>query len=148
MQNPLLAADVGRVADGSPGHGLVGKAVVDTEGVELGFVMTEDEKFLTVGEGPIGSIRLGKRFVDRVADRVLLKGTLVEMFTGLNVIDAGGEFVGIVRDTIETEDTWDSILVEDEEGEMVVVVLEDIKSIDEFVELDVTGDELYATSGG
>jgi len=148
MQNPLLAAHVGRVADGSPGHGLVGKAVVDTEGVELGFVMTEDEKFLTVGEGPIGSIRLGKRFVDRVADRVLLKGTLVEMFTGLNVIDAGGEFVGIVRDTIETEDTWDSILVEDEEGEMVVVVLEDIKSIDEFVELDVTGDELYATSGG
>src|SRR3989454_12442992 len=47
-----------------------------------------------------------------------------------------------------TEDTWDSILVEDEEGEMVVVVLEDIKAIDEFVELDVTGDELYATSGG
>ena len=73
--------------------------------------------------------------MDRVADRVLLKGTLVEMFTGLNVIDAGGEFVGIVRDMIETEDTWDSILVEDEEGEMVVVVLEDIKSIDEFVEL-------------
>jgi len=147
MQNPLLAAAVGRVADGSPGHGLVGKAVVDTEGVEIGFVMTEDEKFLTVGEGPIGSIRLGKRFVDRVADRVLLKGTLVEMFTGLNVIDAGGEFVGIVRDTIETEDSWDSILVEDEEGEMVVVVLEDIKTIDEFVELDVTGDELYETSG-
>jgi len=147
MQNPLLAADVGHVADGSPGHGLVGKAVVDTEGIELGFVMTEDDKFLTVGEGPIGSIRLGKRFVDRVADRVLLKGTLVEMFTGLNVIDAGGEFVGIVRDTIETEDTWDSILVEDEEGEMVVVVLEDIKTIDEFVELDVTGDELYETSG-
>ena len=55
--------------------------------------------------------------------------------------------LGIVRDTIETEDTWDSILVEDEEGEMVVVVLEDIKTIDEFVELDVTGDELYETSG-
>ena len=30
---------------------------------------------------------------------------------------------------------------------MVVVVLEDIKTIDEFVELDVTGDELYETSG-
>ena len=138
---------MGRIADGSPGHGLVGKAVVDTEGIELGYVMTEDEKFLTVGEGPIGSMRLGKRFVDRVADRVLLKGTLVEMFTGLNVIDAAGEFVGILRDTIETEDTWDSVLVEDEDGEMVVIVLEDIKAIDEFVELDVTGDELYETSG-
>jgi len=139
---------VGRFADGSPGRGLVGKAVVDTEGIELGYVMTEEERFLIVGEGTIGSMRIGKRFVDRVADRVLLKGTLVEMFTGLNVIDASGEFVGIVRDTIETEDTWDSILVEDEEGEMVVVVLEDIILIDEFVELDVTGDELYETSGG
>ena len=148
MRNPLLAPAVGRLADGSPGHGLVGKAVVDTEGIELGYVMTEDDRFLTVGEGPMGSMQLGKRFVDRVADRVLLRGTIVEMFNGLNVIDSAGEFVGIVRDTIETEDTWDSILVEDEEGEMVVVVLEDIKAIDEFVELDVTGDELYATSGG
>ena len=147
MRKGPLALPVGRLADGLPGHGLVGKAVVDTEGIELGYVMTEDDRFLTVGEGPMGSMRIGKRFVDRVADRVMLKGTLVEMFTGLNVIDAAGEFVGIVRDTIETEDTWDSVLVEDEEGEMVVVVLEDIKSIDEFVELDVTGDELYQSSG-
>ncbi len=127
---------------------MVGKAVVDPEGVEIGYVMSEDEKFLTVGEGPIGSLKLGKKFVDRIADRVLLRATLQETFTGLNVIDSAGEFVGIVRDTIETEDTLDSMVVEDEEGEMVVVVLEDIKSIDEFVELDVIGDELYQSSGG
>ena len=96
----------------------------------------------------MGSLRIGKRFIDRIADRVILKGTLVEMFTGLNVIDSTGEFVGIVRDTIETEDTWDSVLVEDEDGETVVVVLEDIKAIDEFVELDVGRDELYQSSGG
>ncbi len=137
---------MGTFADGAR-HGLVGKAVVDPEGVELGYVMTEDETFLTVGEGPIGSLKLGKRFIERIADRVILKAPLVEMFTGLNVIDSAGEFVGIVRDTVEAEDTLDSIVVEDEEGEMVVVVLEDIKSIDEFVELDVTGDELYETSG-
>jgi len=146
-QGPLVAR-VGPFADGSPTHGLVGKAVVDTEGIELGYVMTADDRFLTVGEGPMGSMRIGKRFIDRVADRVILKGTIVEMFTGLNVIDASGEFVGIVRDTIETEDTWDSVLVEDEDGETVVVVLEDIKSIDEFVELDVGRDELYQSSGG
>ncbi len=147
MARGPFARAVGTFADGAGGHGLVGKAVVDPEGVELGYVMTEDEKFLTVGEGPIGSLKLGKRFVDRVADRVILKAALVEMFTGLNVVDSAGEFVGIVRDTVETEDTLDSIVVEDEDGEMVVVVLEDIKSIDEFVELDVTGDELYETSG-
>ena len=138
---------MGRFSDGL-GTGLIGKPVVDTNDIELGYVAAEDETFLTVGEGPIGSLRLGKRWVDRVADRVVLKGTLVDMFRGLNVIDSAGEFVGIVRDTIETEDTWDSIVVEDEEGEMVVVVLEDIKAIDEFVELDVTGDELYQSGGG
>ena len=138
---------MGRFADGV-GTGLVGKAVVDTNEIELGYVASEDERFLTVGEGPLGTLQLGRRWVDRVADRVFLKGALVDMFTGLNVIDSAGEFVGVVRDTIETEDTWDSIVVEDEDGEMVVVVLEDIKSIDEFVELDVTGDELYQSSGG
>ncbi|OGS50291.1 MAG: hypothetical protein A3K65_04320 [Euryarchaeota archaeon RBG_16_68_12] len=138
-----------RYTDGAGGAGgMVGKAVVDPEGVEIGYVMSEDEKFLTVGEGPVGSLKLGKKFVDRISDRVLLRATLQEMFTGLNVIDSAGEFVGIVRDTIETEDTLDSMVVEDEEGEMVVVVLEDIKSIDEFVELDVTGEELYQSSGG
>jgi len=134
---------VGRFADGSPGRGLVGKAVVDTEGIELGYVMTEDERFLTVGEGPIGSMRIGKRFVDRVADRVLLKGTLVEMFTGLNVIDSEGEFVGIVRDTMEAEDMLDAFLVEDESSEMLTVLLEDVRLIDEWVELSVKGDDLY-----
>ena len=138
---------MGRFADGV-GTGLVGKAVVDTNEIELGYVASEDERFLTVGEGPLGTLQLGRRWVDRVADRVFLKGALVDMFTGLNVIDSAGEFVGVVRDTIETEDTWDSIVLEDEDGEMVVVVLEDIKSIDEFVELDVTGDELYQSSGG
>src|SRR2546428_14155327 len=106
-QGPLVAR-VGPFADGSPTHGLVGKAVVDTEGIELGYVMTEDDRFLTVGEGPMGSMQLGKRFVDRVADRVLLKGTIVEMFNGLNVMDSAGEFVGMGREPIETEDAWDS----------------------------------------
>jgi len=77
----------------------------------------------------------------------VLKGAIEDLFRGLNVVDASGEFVGIVRDTVETEDTMDSLIVEDEEGETVVVVLEDIKMIDEFIELDVTADELYANAG-
>ena len=146
----LSAASVYLSASGAGGGGgsTVGKAVVDPEGVELGYVMAEDERFLTVGEGPIGSLKLGKRFVDRISDKVLLRASIQEIFTGLNVIDGAGEFLGIVRDTVEAEDTLDSIVVEDEEGEMLVVVLEDIKSIDEFVELDVTSDELYESGGG
>lgn len=126
---------------------MIGKAVVDTQGVEIGYVSSEDPRFLRIAEGPIGSLALGKRFVDRIEDRVVLKGTVAELFTGLNVVDASGEFVGVVRDTVETDDTMDSIVIEDEEGEMVVVVLEDIALIDEFVELEVTADELYSDAG-
>ena len=76
-------------------------------------------------------------------DRVTLKGSAAEIFTGLNVVDAEGEFVGVVRDTMEAEDVLDSFIIEDEQAEMVTVVLEDVRSIDEWVELSVSGDSLY-----
>lgn len=128
-------------------HGLIGRQVVDAEGVELGYVSTEDEKFLTIAEGPVGQLRLGRRFVASAADRVVLKGPARDLFTGLNVVDNVGEFVGIVRDTMEVEDTLDSLLIEDEGGDMLAVLLEDIKQIDEWVDLDVGADDVYAKQG-
>jgi len=128
-------------------HGLIGRQVVDSEGVELGYVATEDEKFLTIAEGPVGQLRLGRRFIASAADRVVLKGPARDLFTGLNVVDNAGEFIGIVRDTMEVEDTLDSILIEDEGGEMLAVLLEDIKQIDEWVDLDVGADDVYAKQG-
>jgi len=125
------------------GPSLVGRSVVDPDGVELGYVSSEEEAFLTVGEGPVSRLRLGRRFVGSVSDRVLLRGTVANMFTGLNVVDAQGEFVGIVRDTVEAEDVLDSLIVEDEEAEMVTVLLEDIRAIDEWVELNVASEALY-----
>jgi hypothetical protein len=116
---------------------------VDREGVELGYVASEEDGFLVIGEGPVGKLRLGRRFVERITDRVVLRGTAVDMFTGLNVVDAQGEFVGVVRDTVESDDVLDSFIVEDESGEMVTVMLEDVKSIDEWMELDVAGESLY-----
>jgi len=67
----------------------------------------------------------------------------VDLFTGLNVVDVQGEFVGVVRDTMESEDVLDSLIVEDEQGEMVTVLLEDVRSIDEWIELGVTADAMY-----
>jgi len=125
------------------GSTLVGSAVVDSEGVELGYVVAEEDRFLVIGEGTIGKLRLGRRFIERIADRVLLKAPAVELFTGLNVVDAQGEFVGVVRDTVESGDLLDSFIVEDEEGEMVTVLLEDVRSIDEWLELDVASEALY-----
>ena len=124
-------------------HGLIGKQVVDAEGVELGYVSQEDEQFLTIAEGPVGKLRLGRRFVADAGDRIVLRGPSRDLFSGLNVIDSAGEFVGIVRDTMETEDVLDSLLVEDEGGQMLDVLIEDIKAIDEWVELDIGSDQLY-----
>ncbi len=124
------------------GPSLVGMAVVDPDGIELGYVSSEEENVLVIGEGSSGILRLGKRFLGSVADKVVLKGPLVEVLAGLNVVDNQGEFVGVVRDTVEAEDVLDSLILEDEQGEMVTVLLEDVRSIDEWVELSVSGDDL------
>ena len=117
--------------------------VVDAEGVEVGYVSGEEPNVLVLGEGSAGRLRLGRRFVSGVVDRVTLKGSAASIFAGLNVIDSDGEFVGIVRDTNEADDVLDSFIVEDEEGTMVNVLLEDVRAIDEWVELSVAGDSLY-----
>ncbi len=124
-------------------HGLIGKQVVDAEGVELGYVAHEDDRYLTIAEGPVGKLRLGRRYVADAGDRIVLRGPSRDLFSGLNVIDSAGEFVGIVRDTMETEDVLDSLIVEDEGGQMLDVLLEDIKAIDEWVDLDISSDQLY-----
>jgi len=129
---------------------LLGKVVADPEGVELGFVAHADDRFLEVGEGPGATIWLARRFVGSVADRVTLKAPVYELFGNLNVVDRDGEFVGVVRDTIDMEDVFDSIVVEDEEGRLLTVLLEDIRLIDEFVELSASGEQLaqQGRSGG
>ncbi len=118
-------------------------AVVDTDGVEVGYVSGEEPNVLVLGEGSSGRMRLGRRFVAQILDRVTLTGSAAEIFTGLNVVDSDGEFVGVVKDTMEAEDVLDSLIVEDEQAEMVTVLLEDVRSIDEWVELSVSGDSLY-----
>ncbi len=118
-------------------------AVVDTDGVEVGYVSAKEPSVLVLGEGSSGRMRLGRRFVAQILDRVTLTGSAAEIFTGLNVVDSDGEFVGVVKDTMEAEDVLDSLIVEDEQAEMVTVLLEDVRSIDEWVELSVSGDSLY-----
>jgi len=129
-------------------HGWIGRQVVDGTGVELGYVASEDERFLTIAEGPAGQLRLARRFVGNTTDRVMLVAPARDMFGGLNVIDNTGEFVGIVRDTMEAEEVLDALIVEDEGGEMLSVLLEDIKQIDEWVDLDVSAEDVYAKQAG
>jgi sporulation protein YlmC with PRC-barrel domain len=120
--------------------------VVDPEGIEVGYVSGEEATALVLGGGSSGRMRLGRRWVKGVGDRVTLSGPVAELFKGLNVIDSDGEFVGIVQDTMEAEDVLDAFIVEDEQGEMVTVLLEDVRSIDEWVELSVLSESLHGSS--
>jgi sporulation protein YlmC with PRC-barrel domain len=120
-------------------------AVVDADGVEVGYVSGEEPGVLVLGEGSSGRMRLGRRFVQGIGDRVTLSGPAAEIFKGLNVIDSEGEFVGIVQDTMEADDVLDAFIVEDERGEMVTILMEDVRSIDQWVELSIAGDVM---SGG
>ncbi|MBI4415993.1 MAG: hypothetical protein HY557_03310 [Euryarchaeota archaeon] len=129
-------------------HGLIGRQVVDSEGVELGYVASEDDRFLTIAEGPLGKLRLGRRFIASAGDRIVLRGASRDLFAGLNVVDNLGEFVGVVRDTMETEDVLDSLLVEDEGGEMLSVLLEDIRAIDEWIDLELSAEQVYEKQEG
>ena len=81
---------------GRRGRTLVGLPVVDAEGIELGYVSAEQDNVLVLGEGSSGILRLGRRYVDRIEDKVFLKGPVVEIFANLNVVDNEGEFVGVV----------------------------------------------------
>lgn len=127
---------------GRKGRSLVGLPVVDSNGIELGYVSAEQDSVLVLGDGSTGLLKLGRRYVERIEDKVFLKGPAVEIFSGLNVVDNEGEFVGVVKDTVEADDILDSLIIEDESGEMVSVLLEDVRSIDEWIELSVSGDSL------
>jgi hypothetical protein len=117
--------------------------VMDPEGIEIGYVSSEEPNALVLGEGSSGRLRLGRRYIVGIAERITLSGPVTQMFTGLNVVDSEGEFVGVVRDTLESDDVLDSFIVEDEEGAMLSVLLEDVRSIDEWMELSVAGDSLH-----
>ena len=127
---------------GRKGRSLIGLSVVDADGIELGYVSAEQDHLLVLGDGSSGILRLGRRYVDRIEDKVFIRGPVVEIFANLNVVDNEGEFVGVVKDTVEADDILDSLIIEDESGEMVSVLLEDVRSIDEWVELSVSGDAL------
>src|SRR3990172_66578 len=72
------------------GKGLMGKKVIAAEGVELGYVSSEDERFLTIAEGPVGHLRLGRRFVADAGARLVLRGASRALFSALPALAPSG----------------------------------------------------------
>jgi len=123
------------------GLSLVGKSVVDPNGVEIGYVQDADEQYLRLGE----ELVLGRQLVGRVLDKVVVRGRWGDLLGGLNVIDNLGEFVGVVKTTVE-DGSLQSLVVEDEDGEKVTVQVGRVRAIDQWIELRVAQGELYESA--
>ncbi|MBM4249016.1 MAG: hypothetical protein FJ149_06210 [Euryarchaeota archaeon] len=121
---------------------LLGKRVVDTEGLELGFVdeVTKDE--LKVGEGPFREwLKIKRNYVGDIGEEIRLLEPLQEMLQDIEVIDSLGRTVGWVTDVIATGDVVDGLIVKSPRGNLFVL-LEDIRSIGGTLTLDIPLAEL------
>jgi hypothetical protein len=128
--------------DRTNGKALIGKRVVDTDGLELGFVdsVTEDE--LTVGEGPFSDwLKIKRNYIGDVGDEVRLLEPLQELLQDVEVLDSTKKSIGWVTDVIATGDVVDGIIVKGPQGNLFVL-LEDICTIGGTLTLDITMAEL------
>lgn len=129
-------------ADRSDERDLVGKRVVDTDGLELGFVdeVTGDE--LKVGEGPFRDwLKIRRNYIGDIGEEVRLLEPLQELLQDVEVIDSLGKTVGWVTDVIATGDVVDGLIVKSPRGNLFVL-LEDICSIGGTLTLDIPLAEL------
>jgi sporulation protein YlmC with PRC-barrel domain len=117
---------------------LLGKRVVDTDGLELGYVDKASEDELTVVEGPFGEwLRIHRNYVGDVGGEVRLLEPLQELLQDVEVVDSAGKSVGWVTDVIATGDVVDGLIVKGPRGNLFVL-LEDICSIGGRLTLDIT----------
>ncbi len=131
--------DKSRIVDD---RALIGRKVVDTEGLELGFVDEVSSDELTVGEGPFSEwLRIKRNYIGDIGEEVRLLEPLQEMLHDIEVIDSDGKSVGWVTDVIATGDVVDGLIVRSPRGNMFVL-LEDICSIGGTLTLDITRLEL------
>jgi sporulation protein YlmC with PRC-barrel domain len=127
---------------GEDDKALIGKRVVDTEGLELGFVDEVSRDELTVGEGPFSEwLRIKRNYIGDVGEEVRLLEPLQEMLQDIEVFDSDGRSVGWVTDVIATGDVVDGLIVKSPRGNLFVL-LEDICSIGGKLTLDITRSEL------
>ena len=121
---------------------LLGKRVVDTDGLELGFVdeVTKDE--LKVGEGPFSEwLRIKRSYIGDIGGEVRLLEPLQELLQDVEVLDSNNKSIGWVTDVIATGDVVDGIIIKSPRGNLFVL-LEDICSIGGTLTLDIPLAEL------
>jgi sporulation protein YlmC with PRC-barrel domain len=129
-------------ADRTADKALLGKRVVDTDGLELGYVDEVSKDELTVGEGPFSDwLKIRRNYIGDVGEEVRLLEPLQELLQDVEVLDSEGQSIGWVTDVIATGDVVDGIIVKGPRGSLFVL-LEDICSIGGTLTLDIPLAEL------
>ena len=150
-KGPVQPAGPERAPGEPPRHGtgaaLIGKRVVDAEGLELGFVDEVEGHELKVGEGPMSEwLRIPLSFVGETGDEVKLLEPLQELLKDVEVFDSAGRSIGWATDVIATGDVVDGIIVKSPEDSHFVL-LEDLRTIGGVITLDITLERLRELEG-
>ncbi len=124
-------------------RGMIEKRVVDWEGVELGVVSKVEDDYIEVSEGLFDELLLNKSFIDsEEEEEIILKDTVQNLLSGMDVLDSREERIGEVTETISAGDVLDTLILEKSEKELLFITLEEIYKIDEKITLDIDLEEV------
>jgi sporulation protein YlmC with PRC-barrel domain len=124
---------------------MIGKRVIDSEGVELGVVSKIEDDFVEVSEGLFDELLLRKDYIGREEEEeVILRDTVFNLLSGLKVEDCQGAELGVVKETVSAGDVLDTLIIETEDDKLFFIVLEEIYKIADIITLDIDAKEVRA----
>jgi sporulation protein YlmC with PRC-barrel domain len=119
-------------------RGMIGKRVIDTEGIELGVVSKVEENTVEVSEGLFDELLLNKTYIGKEEEEeVILKDKIHNLLEGMQVDGSDGERIGIVKETIYAGDILDTLIIETDDKNLFFITLEEIFKIDKKMTLDI-----------
>jgi len=117
---------------------MIGKRVIDTEGIELGVVSKVEENTVEVSEGLFDELLLNKTYIGKEEEEeVILKDKIHNLLEGMQVDGSDGERIGIVKETIYAGDILDTLIIETDDKNLFFITLEEIFKIDKKMTLDI-----------
>jgi sporulation protein YlmC with PRC-barrel domain len=119
-------------------RGMIGKRVVDPEGIELGVVSKMKENCIEISEGLFDELLLNKTYIGKEEEeQVILKNKIHNLLAEMEVLGSDGERIGIVKETVSAGDVLDTLIIETDDKNLFFITLEEIYKIDEKMTLDL-----------
>ena len=86
-------------------------------GIEIGFLLGEDDLFYEIGEGVFGTFLLSKGFkATKDEEKMVLEKPVADILQDMPVYSNRGEFIGRIRYVVASEELLDSFIIEEVES--------------------------------